>query len=66
MKIGDLVKSKGNSLMPPGWIGLVMESEPDMDGSPGFWIEYLEDRGNWKWYSNHDYEDTVEVISECG
>jgi hypothetical protein len=63
MKVGDLVRSSGNSLVPSGWIGLVMESEPDIGGSPGFWIEYVEDHGNWKWYSNHDYGDSVEVIS---
>jgi len=64
MKVGDLVISHGNSLIPPGWIGLVMESEPDVENQPGFWIEYFEDRGNWKWYSKNDYSDSVEVISE--
>jgi hypothetical protein len=40
-----------------------MEAEEDDQGVPGHWVEYFEDRGNWRWYSFDECYD-VEVISE--
>jgi len=61
VKVGDLVKSRHVVLL--GCLGLVMEAEEDDQGVPGHWVEYFEDRGNWRWYSFDECYD-VEVISE--
>lgn len=57
MNVGDLVKSYHD-----GRIGMVMEEEI-YRGLPGQWVEYSDDRSEWKWYSFDDRHD-VEVISE--
>jgi len=57
MKVGDLVKSYSD-----GRIGMVMEEEI-YQGLPGQWVEYFDDRNDWKWYS-YDERFDVEVISE--
>ena len=61
MKVGDLVKNR-NTGYDRGWIGLVMEAE-EHEGEEGHWVEYFEDRENWRWYSFDERYD-VEVISE--
>ena len=50
-----------------GWLGLVMELEPDTSGTPGFWVEWFEQRGDWVWYPyrHHEYGKDVRVISEA-
>ena len=57
MKVGDLVKSYHDGLA-----GMIMEEEKWNDGT-GYWVEYFEDRENWRWYS-WDELSAVEVISE--
>jgi len=66
MKVGDLVKNKSPG-HEKGWLGLVMEAEtgeiPGERASPGYWVEYFEDRENWRLYYLDERYD-VEVISE--
>ena len=57
MKVGDLVKSYSD-----GRNGMVMEEEI-YRGLPGQWVEYFDDRSEWKWYSFDERYD-VEVVSE--
>ena len=62
MRVANLVKC----LEYPqyGWTGMAMELAQDPNGTPGFWVEWFEDKQNWVWYRLGDYNDDVEVISE--
>ena len=57
MKVGDLVKNYHD-----GRVGMVMEEEI-YRRLPGHWVEYFDDRSEWKWYSFDERYD-VEVVSE--
>ena len=61
MKVADLVRNR-DACCEKDWIGLVMEVD-EHEGHAGYWVEYFEDPGNWRWYS-FDELDCVEVISE--
>lgn len=62
MQVGNLVRCIQGCESDRGRVGLVMEAEA-YDGADGFWVEYFEDREEWKWYSE-DERYMVEVISE--
>ena len=63
MNVGDLVM---NITPGPGhgWLGLVLEEE-EFSGEPGWWVEYFNDREQWRFYTFDERYD-VEVISESG
>ena len=64
MKVGDLVRAP--DILGVLKLGLVVEAaneEQDDNNTPGHWIEFLEDRDTWRWFSYSD-ECIVEMISE--
>lgn len=62
MKVGDLVKAP--DILGVLKLGLVMEATPDDDGTPGLWVEFLEDQDTWRWFSHSDVACMVRMISE--
>ena len=62
MKVGDLVKAP--DIIGVLKVGLVMESAQDDRHVDGHWVEFLEDRDTWRWFSHSDAACMVRVISE--
>jgi hypothetical protein len=62
MKVSDLVMAP--DICGVLKLGLVMEAERDENHIPGHWVEFLEDRDTWRWFSHSDVACMVKVISE--
>jgi len=61
MKVSDLVSAPDITGLCK--LGLVMEAERDVNDTPGHWVEFLEARDTWRWFSYSD-ECMVAIISE--